>query len=112
MTRCHWCQHRIRKNTAGETLLFEPGEPHMDTRPLRILLTANMVVFLLVCAVFFLHYLGVGPYPDDMESWLESNEWLMWTAAALAVPSALAIPLLSVRTRREDSAVRPKRGNA
>jgi hypothetical protein len=72
----------------------------MDTRPLRILLTANTAVFLVVCAVYFLHHLGVGLYPDDMESWLENNQWLMWTAAALAVPSALAIPLLSVKTQR------------
>jgi hypothetical protein len=72
----------------------------MDTRPLRILLTVNMVVFLLVCAVFFVHHLGLGLYPDDTESWLENNQWLMWTAAALTVSSALAIPLLSVRTPR------------
>ncbi|MGI5429176.1 hypothetical protein [Streptomyces sp. CA-179760] len=72
----------------------------MDTRPLRILLTANAAVFLLVCAVFLGHHLGVGLYPDDMESWLENHQWLMWAAAVLAVASASAIPLLSVRTRR------------
>jgi hypothetical protein len=98
------------KNTAGQTLLFDPGEPPMDTRPLRILLTANAAVFLMVCAVFFVHHLGVGLYPDDMESWLEDNQWLMWIAAALTVPSAAAIPLLSVRNRQADSAVEQRRG--
>ncbi|GHD03715.1 hypothetical protein GCM10010313_19050 [Streptomyces violarus] len=82
----------------------------MDTRPLRILLTTNTAVFILVCVVFLVHYLGVGLYPDDMESWLENNQWLMWTAMALTVASASAIPLLSVRTQRADSAVRPPRG--
>ncbi|MFG2023238.1 hypothetical protein [Streptomyces sp. NPDC048825] len=72
----------------------------MDTRPLRILLAANTPVFLLVCAVYLLHHLDVGLYRDDMASWLENNQWLMWTAAALTVPSALAIPLLSVKTQR------------
>ncbi|MCT9138467.1 hypothetical protein [Streptomyces violarus] len=82
----------------------------MDTRPLRILLTANTAVFMLVCVVFLVHHLGVGLYPDDMESWLENNQWLMWTAAALTVASASAIPLLSARTQRAESAVRPPRG--
>ncbi|WP_328409950.1 hypothetical protein OG542_09665 [Streptomyces violaceus] len=82
----------------------------MDTRPLRILLTANTAAFILVCVVFLVHHLGVGLYPDDMESWLENNQWLMWTAAVLTVASASAIPLLSVRTQCADSAVRPPRG--
>ncbi|WP_328344391.1 hypothetical protein [Streptomyces violaceus] len=82
----------------------------MDTRPLRILLTANTAVFIMVCVAFLVHHLGVGLYPDDMESWLENNQWLMWTAAALTVSSASAIPLLGGRTQRADSAVRPPRG--
>ncbi|MBK1789393.1 hypothetical protein [Prauserella cavernicola] len=75
----------------------------MDTRPLRILLTANMVVFLLICVTFLIHYLGVGVFPDGMESWLESNRWLMWTAAALAAASAATVPLLSLLPRPQPS---------
>ncbi|MET8046539.1 hypothetical protein ABZU75_02985 [Streptosporangium sp. NPDC005286] len=65
----------------------------MGTEPLR-----------LVCAAFFLHYLGVGLLPDGGESWLENNQWLMWTAAVLtvasAVASAVAVPLFSLTARR------------
>ncbi|WP_020667674.1 hypothetical protein [Amycolatopsis nigrescens] len=61
----------------------------MHTRTLRVVLTVNLAVFLLVCVAFLLHHLGVGLYPDGMDSWLESNQWLMWTAAALTVASAL-----------------------
>lgn len=66
----------------------------MDTGTPRILLTANMVVFLAVCVAFLPHYLDVGLYPDGMEVWLGDNQWLMWTAAVLSVSSALAVPLL------------------
>ena len=66
---------------------------------MRILLTANLAVFLLVCVAFLLHYLGFGLFPDDVAAWFENNEWLMWTAMAIAVSSALALPLISPRTR-------------
>ncbi|GAA2405350.1 hypothetical protein GCM10010191_11470 [Actinomadura vinacea] len=72
----------------------------MDTRPLRILLMANMAVFLLVCVAFLLHYLDLGLFPDGMQSWLDDNQWLMWTGVALTVGSALAIPLLSLKAQR------------
>ncbi|MFC5752924.1 hypothetical protein [Actinomadura rugatobispora] len=72
----------------------------MDTRPLRLLLTANLAVFVLVCVAFLVHYLGLGLFPGGMESWLEENQWLMWTATALTGASALALPLLSMKTRR------------
>lgn len=72
----------------------------MDTRPLRILLTANTAVFLVICAVFLVHYVGAGVFPDGMDSWLEDHRWLMWTAAALAVASALTLPLLRVTSRQ------------
>ncbi|MCT2592893.1 hypothetical protein LHJ74_23760 [Streptomyces sp. N2-109] len=72
----------------------------MDTRPLRTLMMANMAVCLLACAAFFLHYLGVGLYPDGMELWFQHNQWLVWTAAALTVVSALVIPVLSLFTQQ------------
>ncbi|MCX4681056.1 hypothetical protein OG413_38265 [Streptomyces sp. NBC_01433] len=72
----------------------------MDTRPPHILATANTTAFLLVCAVFFLHCLGVGFYPDGVAFWFQNSQWLMWTAAALAVVSAQATPSLSLRTQR------------
>ncbi|GAA1989208.1 hypothetical protein [Amycolatopsis minnesotensis] len=72
----------------------------MDTRPLRVLLAVNMAVFLLVCVAFLLQHLGV--YPDDVESWFEHNQWLMWTAAALTLASAGTIPLLSLGQRPGD----------
>lgn len=71
----------------------------MDTRALRLLLMADLAVFLLVCVAFLLHRLGAGLFPDALESWLEDNGWLMWTAAGIAVVSALTIPLLSLKTR-------------
>ncbi|MEU3271405.1 hypothetical protein ABZ639_11195 [Saccharomonospora sp. NPDC006951] len=66
----------------------------MDIRPLRILLVANMITFLVVCAAFLLHVLGAGVYPDGVESWMAGNQWLMWTAAGVAVASALAVVFL------------------
>jgi hypothetical protein len=72
----------------------------MDTRTPRILLMANAAVFLLVCVAFSLHNLGLAPFPDGMRSWLDDNQWLMWTATAIAVTSALALPLLSPRLRQ------------
>jgi len=67
----------------------------MDTRPLRVLLVVNMAVFLLVCVVYLLHYLGAGIIPGDLGAWLEGNQWLMWIAVTLTIGSALATPLLS-----------------
>ncbi|MEV0616557.1 hypothetical protein AB0I81_24795 [Nonomuraea sp. NPDC050404] len=72
----------------------------MDTRTPRILLMANTAVFLLVCAAFSLHNLGLAPFSEDVRSWLDDNQWLMWTAMAIAVASALALPLLSPRLRQ------------
>lgn len=72
----------------------------MDLRPLRTLLTANMTVFSLVCMAFFIHYLGVGLFPDGMESWFDDNRWVMWAAVVLTATSAPAIPLLSLKTHR------------
>jgi hypothetical protein len=71
----------------------------MDTKPLRVLLTANLAVFLLVCVVFLVHLVGVGVspgglFPDGVALWLEDNRWLMWTSAALAAGSALALSVL------------------
>ncbi|ASR34509.1 hypothetical protein BAY61_05340 [Prauserella marina] len=66
----------------------------MDVRPLRILLVANMITFLVVCVAFLVHVLGAGVYPDGVESWMDDNQWLMWTAAGVAVASALAVALL------------------
>ncbi|MER6178220.1 hypothetical protein [Streptosporangium sp. NPDC001681] len=69
----------------------------MGTEPLR-----------LVCAAFFLHYLGAGLLPDGGESWSESDRWPMWTAAVLTVASAMAstvasavaVPLLGLTAQR------------
>ncbi|MGW7291975.1 hypothetical protein ACWGIB_06240 [Streptomyces xiamenensis] len=72
----------------------------MGDRSLRMLLTAGMAVLVAVCAVYFLHALDLGLYPDGMESWLEHNRWPMWMAAALTVPTALAFPLLGQITSR------------
>jgi hypothetical protein len=72
----------------------------METRSLRILLMANMAVFLAVCVAFLLHHLGVGLFSGGVESWFEHNQWVMWTAAALTLASASAIPLLNLRTQR------------
>ncbi|GAA4531009.1 hypothetical protein [Amycolatopsis samaneae] len=74
----------------------------MNTRPPRVVLTIVMIVSLLVCVVFLLHHAGLGLYPDRMESWLDGNSWLMWTAAALTVGSALAIPPLALLNRHPD----------
>ncbi|WP_052847970.1 hypothetical protein [Streptomyces avicenniae] len=74
----------------------------MDTRPLRAVLAANVAVFLLVCVVFLVHQLGVGLYPDAMESWLEDNQWLMWTAAVVTLSNAPLIPLLSQLPQRPE----------
>jgi hypothetical protein len=81
-------------------VLFAPGELFMDIRPPRVMLTANVAVFLLVCTAFLRHYLGVGLYSRDMESWMENNQWLMWTAATLAVVSALAVPPLGLTVQQ------------
>lgn len=72
----------------------------MDTRPLRVLLTANFVVFLLICVAFLVHHLGLGLFPDGAQSWFDRNQWVMWTAVVLTVVSAPAIPLFSVKTHR------------
>ncbi|MEV6868587.1 hypothetical protein AB0M44_47400 [Streptosporangium subroseum] len=64
----------------------------MDTEAPRIPLTVTMTVFLVVCAAFFLHYLGTGLMSDGVESWSENDQWLMWTATTLIVASALAGP--------------------
>ncbi|MFV2173092.1 hypothetical protein ACFHW2_24585 [Actinomadura sp. LOL_016] len=72
----------------------------MDIRPLRTLPAANMTVFLLVCVAFLVHRLGAGLFPDGMGSWFEDNRWVMWAAMVLTGTSALAIPLLSLKTHR------------
>lgn len=72
----------------------------MDTEPPRVLSTVDMTVLLVVCAAFFLHYLGVALMPDGAESWSETNQWLTWTAAVLTVASAVAVPLLSLTAQR------------
>ncbi|MGW3366932.1 hypothetical protein ACWDOR_28755 [Streptosporangium canum] len=72
----------------------------MDTEPPRVLPTVDMTVFLVVCAAFFLHYLGVGLLPGGVESWLETNQWPMWTAALLTVAGAVAVPSLSLTAQR------------
>lgn len=72
----------------------------MDIHPLRILPAAGVAVFVLVCAVFFAHQLRAGLHPDTMESGLEDQRWLIWTAAGIVAPSALAIRVLGPRIRR------------
>ncbi|MEV4182767.1 hypothetical protein AB0J28_15150 [Streptosporangium canum] len=72
----------------------------MDTEPPRVLSTVDMTVFLVVCAAFFLHYLGVGLLPDGAEPWSETNQWLMWTAAVPTVAGAVAVPSLSLTAQR------------
>ncbi|WP_165777660.1 hypothetical protein [Amycolatopsis antarctica] len=74
----------------------------MDPRAVRIVLVATMVAFLLVCVVCLVHFLDLGILPGEVGSWIEDNQWLAWTAAAIAGMSALMLMPALVVSRRPD----------
>ncbi|APU13161.1 MULTISPECIES: hypothetical protein [Actinoalloteichus] len=74
----------------------------METRPLRILLTINVIVFGLVCVAFLLYYGGLDLFPAELGPWFEAEEWTMWAAAFVTVLSGFALSLLGMKSRRQD----------
>lgn len=77
-----------RDEYCGQTLLFDPGDPPMETRPPRPALTAPTAAFPLVSAVLALSRPGVSPYPDGMQLWSGNSQWPMRTAATAALTDA------------------------
>ncbi|MGW6025227.1 hypothetical protein [Streptomyces sp. NPDC055099] len=84
-----------RDEYCGRTLLIDPGDPPMETRPPHPALTALTTVFPLVSATLALSCPGVSPYPDAMQPWSRNSQWPMRTATAAMSPLAVASVLVA-----------------